>query len=157
MIYEDIGEGSYEFGPAKVETMLLCHPGNCLGYAVTYKGHKVCYVTDNELFPEGSDMFSASYLERLTEFVGDADLLITDATYFDDEYKAKMGWGHAPIKPVCELAHQAGVKEMVLFHHDPDQNDEDLERKLKQCEHYLESSCTSAKLAEAEEEIQLVN
>src|ERR1017187_7685775 len=54
--YRDIGEGSFTFGPAKVDTMLLCHPGYCLGYRVRYGDKTVCYVTDNELFPEGTDL-----------------------------------------------------------------------------------------------------
>lgn len=157
VLYEDIGEGSYSFGPATVDTMLLCHPGNCLGYRVNYADKKICYVTDNELFPEDSDMFSPSYLARLTEFVKDADVLITDVTYFDEEYPAKMGWGHSSVTSVCELAHQAGVKQLYLFHHDPDQDDNALERKLAICKQKMTEfgSSTEVLLAGAEEQVTL--
>lgn len=157
VIYQDIGEGTYQFGPAEVETMLLVHPGNCLGYCVRYGGRKICYVTDNELFPEDSDMYSSGYLERLKEFVSEADILITDSTYFDEEYPKKMGWGHAPISAVCKLAHEAKVKELFLFHHDPDQSDDDLERKLGVCQKMMADfgSSTVVRLAEAEEELEL--
>ncbi len=157
VLYRDIGEGSYKFGPAEVETMLLVHPGNCLGYSVKANSKKICYVTDNELFPEDSDMYSAGYVERLTRFVAEADILITDTTYFDEEYKAKMGWGHSPLTPVCQMAHNAGVKELYLFHHDPDQNDESLERKLEKATGVLEGLGSSSKvrLALAEEELTL--
>lgn len=157
VLYQDVGEGSYEFGPAVVETMLLCHPGNCLGYSVKYGGKKVCYVTDNELFPEQSDMFSAGYRNRLIEFVRGADLLITDVTYFDEEYPMRIGWGHSNVDEVCRMAAQAEAKILYLFHHDPDQDDTALERKLDIAKaKMLElGSRTEVRVAEAEEEIFL--
>lgn len=157
VIYRDIGEGKFEFGPAQVETMMLCHPGNCLGYSVYYGGKKICYVTDNELFPADSDMFSLNYLNRLVEFVKGADLLITDTTYFDEEYPMRIGWGHSCVSAVCELADRAQVKELFLFHHDPDQDDQALERKLAIAERQLETleSQVKVRLATAEQEIFL--
>lgn len=159
VLYKDIGEGAFEFGPAKVETMLLCHPGNCLGYSIYYGGRKICYVTDNEIFPEDSDMYSSSYVNRLVEFVRGADMLITDATYFDEEYPAKLGWGHSSLTSVCRLAHQANVKELFLFHHDPDQDDDALERKLSISQQTLREwdSEVIVRLALAEEEIALTS
>jgi phosphoribosyl 1,2-cyclic phosphodiesterase len=130
LTYVDIGEGRFRFGPAEVETMFLCHPGRCLGYAVEFGGKKICYVTDNELFPEESDQYCSRFYERLVAFVREATILIIDSTYFDHEYEKKMGWGHSSIGRVCELAHRAQVEELCLFHHDPDQDDRDLERKL---------------------------
>ncbi|MFA5505887.1 MAG: response regulator [Vulcanimicrobiota bacterium] len=155
--YKDIGEGSYQLGPARVESMLLCHPGNTLGFSVYFKARKICYVTDNEIFPQGHKLHSPSYLARLTEFVKDADILITDATYFDDEYTAKVGWGHSPVSEVIGLAHTGGVKELYLFHHDPDQDDRALERKLAFCQERLSAmnSNTVPRLALAEEELIL--
>lgn len=159
VLYKDIGEGEFDIGPAKVKTMLLCHPGNCLGYAVYYGGKKICYVTDNELFPEDSDMYSANYLSRLIAFVQDADVLITDSTYFDEEYATKVGWGHSGISSVCDFAHRAKVKNLYLFHHDPDQNDEALQRKLGLCEQILATlgSSTTVHLAETQEQIVFTN
>lgn len=159
VLYQDLGEGTYHFGPARVETMMLCHPGSCLGYAVYYGQRKVCYVTDNELFPEGSDMYSASYVDRLVEFVKGADILITDSTYFDEEYAMKIGWGHSNISSVCELARRGEVKQFYLFHHDPDQDDSALERKLAVARQKLAEAGSSVevRLAEAEEEVFLAS
>lgn len=155
--YQDIGEGAYHFGPAKVETMQLCHPGNCLGYSVLFGKKKICYVTDNEIFPADHEFHNAGFVERLVEFVQNADVLITDSTYFDDEYVAKAGWGHSPVSAVCDVAHRAGVKEVYLFHHDPEQDDRALERKLEFCSLHLQklNSSTKVRLALAEEEVSL--
>ncbi len=52
-----------------------------------------------------------------------ADVLIHDAQYADTEYPAKRGWGHSTIEYAVDLAVRAGVKRLVLFHHDPTHSD----------------------------------
>ncbi|MBF0614077.1 MAG: response regulator [Magnetococcales bacterium] len=106
-----------------MRTMLLNHPGNCLGYRVEYRDRSVCYITDNELYPKESAYYSAHYVSKLAEFVRGTDVLIIDATYTDKEYTSRIHWGHSSISAVVALAHQAQVKALHLFHHDPDQDD----------------------------------
>lgn len=129
--YQDLAEGTYQFGKFNVDTLLLSHPGQCLGYRI-YRdaGRSVCYVTDNEMFLEGSPSHNPRYFEQLCDFVRGTDVLITDCTYMDDEYPGKEGWGHSCVSEVVRLAHAADVKELCLFHHDPDQTDDDIDRKL---------------------------
>ena len=155
--YQDVDQRRYRFGPAEVETMVLEHPGHCLGYSVFFGGKKICYVTDNELFPEDSDRYNPDYVERLLLFVKEADVLIIDTTYFDDEYLTKVGWGHSGVSAVCRLAHQGMVKDLYLFHHDPGQDDEALERKLALGQRVLArlGSTVRIRLALAEEEVVL--
>ena len=126
----DIGSGSFEIDGLTVKTMLLNHPGTCLGYRVEHEGRAICYVTDNELYPPGHPQFSPKYLDQLVQFVEGADALITDATYTDEEYQTKIGWGHSAVSQVVDLAHAARVKVLHLFHHDPDQDDDAVDRKL---------------------------
>ena len=113
-----------------VQSMLLSHPGNCLGYRVTFNGKSVCYMTDNELYTEESGLKNDAYEQKLIEFVKNTDILITDTTYFDDEYANHINWGHSPVGRVVEIAAAAEVKSLHLFHHDPDQFDDDIDRKL---------------------------
>ena len=54
-------------------------------------------------------------------------------TYFDEEYVSKVHWGHSPLSEVCRLAHLAEVERLWIHHHDPDQNDDDIARKLDFC------------------------
>jgi len=61
-----------------------------------------------------------------------ADLLITDTTYRDHEYPSKVDWGHSCVSEVADLAARAKVKRLHLFHHDPDQSDDDIDLKLKE-------------------------
>lgn len=128
--YRDLREEELEIGGIGITTMLLAHPGYALGYQVTYKDRKICYVTDNEFYLPESEEYNDYYVQRLGDFVRGSDLLITDACYTDDEYPKKVGWGHSAITQVARFAHDAEVKQLHLFHHDPDQDDEAIDAKL---------------------------
>jgi len=132
VVFRDLREESLTFGPVRIDTMLLSHPGYCLGYRVTSHGRRVCYITDNEIYLPGDPRRDEKYLERLTQFVGGCDLLITDTTYRDHEYPSKVDWGHSSVSQVVELAARAQVKRLHLFHHDPDQSDADIDAKLRE-------------------------
>ncbi len=127
--FEDLDQGSHDLDGLKVDAYYLMHPGRCLGYRFEHAGKRVCYVTDNELFLEDDPRHSASYVRGLADFVRGAQVLITDVTYFDDEYASKVGWGHSCVSEVAKLAAMAEVKELCLFHHDPEQSDDDIDRK----------------------------
>ncbi|MBC8403236.1 MAG: response regulator [Candidatus Marinimicrobia bacterium] len=127
--FRDLKEQEIEIDQIKIKTMLLSHPGYCLGYRLEYKDKIICYVTDNELFPETSRYHNLDYFEKLSQFVNSADYLITDSTYTDKEYKSKINWGHSSVSQVIKLADHAKVKKLFLYHHDPDQTDQDIENK----------------------------
>lgn len=112
-----------------VQTMLLNHPGHCLGYRVEYQNRSICYVTDNELYPRSSPYYNGSYLNRLVQFVQKSHALITDCTYTDEEYVQKINWGHSAVSQVVDLARQADVQSLFLIHHDPEQNDLQIDAK----------------------------
>lgn len=135
--FRDLHEETFQAGDIRIATMLLNHPGYCLGYRVNYKGRSVCYMTDNELPLGEIGPQDAAYRARLERFVAGCDLLITDTTYFDSDYPRKVGWGHSAISPVVELAHRAEVKRLHLFHHDPDQKDDAIARKLEDAQTVL--------------------
>ncbi|WP_417519321.1 response regulator [Minwuia sp.] len=128
--YRDLREDTYDVAGLKVTTMLLSHPGYCLGYRVDYGGRSFCYITDNEMFLPDSDFHSETYMDNLADFVRGTDMLVTDSTYTDEEYRSKVGWGHSCLSQVVELACKAEVKGLYLFHHDPDQNDDAIDAKL---------------------------
>lgn len=53
----------------------------------------------------------------------DVDLLFHDAQYTDDEYAARIGWGHSSVRQAVSFANRVGAKRLALFHHDPDHDD----------------------------------
>lgn len=142
VFFHDLREESLPIGAIQMDTLLLKHPGNCLGYRATFNGKTVCYITDNELYPVGSPNYDAVFEERLTRFIQETDILIIDTTYLDEEYPTKTGWGHSCTSEVIRIAAQAQVKSLHLFHHDPDQDDDALDRKLAQARHGLEQLCS---------------
>ena len=128
--FHDLEEEDLVVSDINVQTKLLSHPGKALGYRINYNGRSICYVTDNELFLESSSFYDPHYEKRLAKFLEGADVLITDTTYTDDEYKIREGWGHSCVSKVVDLADKAKVKNLYLFHHDPDQKDRDIDAKL---------------------------
>ena len=58
------------------------------------------------------------------ELCRDVDVLIHDAQFTADELAAKADWGHSTPEYAVEVARQAGVKMLVLFHHDPAHDDD---------------------------------
>ncbi len=152
--FREIGEQSLEVDGVTVRSMLLAHPGRCLGYRVEIGSRALCYVTDNELYPADLPQHNAHYRAQLAAFVKDADVLVTDTTYMDDAYRDKVGWGHSGLGEVVRLSHDAGVKELHLFHHDPDQTDEDIDIKREAAEAMLAALGSTTKcVAPAEGDI----
>lgn len=125
--YRELQEGEYEIDQVRVSVIGLNHPGPALGYRLTTPtGKTVAYVTGNEVFPHGSG--AAAARERLVSFLEGVDILIHDATWFDNEYRAHVGSGHSAVSAVLTLAAEARVKRLYLFHHDPSHDDEAIGR-----------------------------
>ena len=132
LLFRDLREERLEFGPVRIDTMLLRHPGYCLGYKLSCRDRSICYITDNELYLPTDPRHDARYVQNLADFVRGADVLITDTTYRDHEYPSKVDWGHSCVSQVADLAARAEVKRLHLFHHDPDQTDDDIDAKLEE-------------------------
>jgi phosphoribosyl 1,2-cyclic phosphodiesterase len=107
-----------------VETGQLNHPGGSVGYRVNWRGLSIAFITDTEHFPDRLD-------ENVLHLARQADILIIDATYTDAEYyekdNSKIGWGHSTWQEAVKVAKAAGVKQLILFHHDPSHTDDDLD------------------------------
>jgi phosphoribosyl 1,2-cyclic phosphodiesterase len=141
--FHNLGEERFAIDTVNIQTMFLNHPGKCLGYRLDYRGRSICYVTDNEIYTKSNSLYSESYVNKLTDFVSGTDVLITDCTYMDEEYERKIGWGHSSVNQVAKLADRAMVKTLCLFHHDPDQTDDDIDNKLKMAQATLEEKGSS--------------
>lgn len=139
LTFRSLREECFTLGELQIQTILLNHPGYCLGYRVQYQDKSFCYVTDNELFLEDSPRYQQADVDRLLAFLQDAQVLIIDSTYSDEEYMKKIGWGHSCISRVVDIADQANVKLLCLYHHDPDQFDRDIDLKLKHAKQLLKS------------------
>ena len=99
-----------------IKTAPLNHPNGATGYRIEYAGKSFCYVTDTEHVIGKPD-------ENILGLIDGADLVVYDSTYTDDEFPAKIGWGHSTWQEGIRLCRAANVKRLAIFHHDPDHED----------------------------------
>jgi phosphoribosyl 1,2-cyclic phosphodiesterase len=103
-------------GGIKARTGMLNHPGGAVGYRLDCAGKSIAYITDTEHVPNELD-------RTVMSLVQNADLMIYDCTYTDEEFPDHIGWGHSTWQQAARLANAAGVKKLAVFHHDPDHDD----------------------------------
>ena len=113
---EELKDFNFNIGPVRVRAMRANHPGLCVGYRLFSADSRIAFFPDTEPRTGGKD-------REMIEFLRDVDLLILDSQYDSKEYQAHVGWGHGCVDGSVALALQAGVKQLSLFHHDPDHDD----------------------------------
>ena len=107
----------------RVTAVRLTHPNAALGYVLHLEDRRVAYITDHE---HPLDQLSPQVLQAVTG----VDLLIHDAQYSREEIRqGKQGWGHSAWEDVVQLAIEAQVRQLFLFHHDPAATDEHLNER----------------------------
>jgi len=107
-----------------VRRIPINHPGGGYGYRIEEDGTSCVYITDNELEPPGK--VSTTY-DQWVEFCSGADVLIHDAQYLQSDMPHKHGWGHSLVSQVRQLAVDAEVGCLAMFHHDPDRTDTEID------------------------------
>jgi phosphoribosyl 1,2-cyclic phosphodiesterase len=130
----DLGNG------LKVTSKLLNHPVITLGYRFEYLGKTVVTLFDTEpywnMFADKQDPFYSAEADmegrktveeenkKISEFISGADILICDCVYLESEYQnGKQGWGHTYLESAINSAKEAGVRKLVVFHHEPSRAD----------------------------------
>lgn len=99
-----------------VKTGELNHPGGAVGYRIEFGGKSFCYITDTEHVAGQID-------QNILALIDGADMVVYDATYTEEEYATRQGWGHSTWNEGVKLMREAGAKHLCLFHHDPDHDD----------------------------------
>ncbi|WP_121971358.1 MBL fold metallo-hydrolase [Leptolyngbya sp. BC1307] len=132
----EVGE-RVNIGEVEITNAMLNHPGEAIGYRVSYRGHSAAYISDTEHFPDRLD-------DNVLRLARNADVMIYDCTYTDDEYHSerfsKVGWGHSTWQEAVKLAKAANVKQLVIFHHDPTHTDDFMDDIVLQTAAALPSS-----------------
>ncbi|MBT7505249.1 MAG: MBL fold metallo-hydrolase [Rhodospirillales bacterium] len=100
-----------------VRTAPLRHPNDATAYRIEFDGLSVVYVTDTEHVIGETDM-------NVFNIIKDADLVIYDCTYTEEEFPSKIGWGHSTWNEGVRLCMEADVKRLAIFHHEPDHYDD---------------------------------
>jgi phosphoribosyl 1,2-cyclic phosphodiesterase len=131
----DLGDGIL------LTTKYLNHPVLCLGYRFEYRGRILCtaydtepfrnvFITDpddlsyDEAMAQEGEVVAMEENQRLESFFANADLLIHDTQYTQEEYESsKLGWGHSSFEHAIAAAKRSEVKRLAFFHHDPMRTD----------------------------------
>ena len=100
------------------------HPGGCIAVRFKFGEKTVVFCTDLE-HPNGID-------EKVIELATNADVLIHDAQYTEEELESHKGWGHSSYSQAIEVAERSNVNQLIITHHDPDHADEFLSKMEKQ-------------------------
>ncbi|MDR1606905.1 MAG: MBL fold metallo-hydrolase [Deltaproteobacteria bacterium] len=122
--FKDFPRQGQKIGDLFIEALPLPHPGASLAYRIKSPTKTVVFATDYEI--QTLELEGGASLIGLIDFIAQADIFISDAQYTYLEHATKTGWGHSNALSVVEIASKAGVKNLYLFHHDPNYSDEKL-------------------------------
>jgi phosphoribosyl 1,2-cyclic phosphodiesterase len=117
----DLGDG------ITLRTAPLNHPNRATGYRIEYQGRSICYITDTEHTLDAPD-------ENVAGLIRGADIVIYDGTYTDEEFPNHITWGHSTWQEGLRMCEANDVKKYVLFHHDPERDDDQLDEIGRQLE-----------------------
>jgi len=128
--YQEACQDSFAIKSLTVTPIVTSHPNPGIGYKLVEDGRCFVFLTDNELsfkHPGGLDF------EDYAAFSAQADLLIHDAEFTEEEYRDKRTWGHSTYKDALRLALDARVRQFGLFHHNQDRTDAAVEEIVRNC------------------------
>jgi len=135
--YEGECYESFSVDSITITPIFLNHPNQGLGYKFVEDDKSFVFITDNELsfkHPGGLDF------DDYRDFARNADILIHDAEYTEEDYTRTRGWGHTVYKDALRLAMEANVKNFGLFHHNQDRNDDGIEQIARDCQNIIEKN-----------------
>ena len=114
------GGSSFKVNDLTVKTLRQEHPNDSWAFRFEAADQAVVISTDSQ-HPDNPTS-DATY--PFLEFFEAADLLVFDSQYsLDHLHGEKRTWGHSDAITAVELAAAAKVKQLILTHHDPANDD----------------------------------
>jgi phosphoribosyl 1,2-cyclic phosphodiesterase len=146
MTFRDLHEGEVvevddgEGGRVAITNARGNHPQGVYAFRLEHAGRVFVYATDTEHYDGRMD-------DALLHLARGADVLVYDAQYTPEEYAGtagtggpKKGWGHSTYEEGAKMAKAAGARQLVLFHHDPVQNDDAVREKERRAKELFPNS-----------------
>lgn len=150
------------YGPINITYTSVHHPGTTYGYRIKINGKEILYISDNECLylnkairlkygefsKEEQELYDAMQKEEYDselKLIRGSDILIHDAQYTKEDYDKKRGWGHSCYIDTVNTAIDAGVKELYLYHHDPNYDDAAIDRIYRHCLQIIEDRSSNLK------------
>jgi phosphoribosyl 1,2-cyclic phosphodiesterase len=159
--YEINPNQTYYFNDVKVETFPANHSKGTLIFKITKDSKTFVYMTDNEINCGNAaisdkikdDIFRKNHSQ--IDFCRGADYLIHDSMYSRNDYLEKVGWGHSNNVSLAYFSILAEVKNLILFHYDPDYSDEMIDDMLEQTKGYLKKEGSNIHCMAAKESLEI--
>jgi ribonuclease BN (tRNA processing enzyme) len=119
--YTEIATEAFQLDDFRITPARVNHPQGCLCFRIENNGKAVVFATDTEPGDPQCD-------RTIRQLCRGADILIYDSQYEPSQLeREKKGWGHSSWEDGVNLCLESGVKELILFHHDPDSDDRAIE------------------------------
>jgi len=125
--FRDVPRLPWALEGASIAADLVLHPGPTVGYRIEAGDVSFAYLPDHEPALAGIADRSTDWISGAS-IAGDADLLLHDAQYSEDEYEERIGWGHSSVEAAVEFTRAVAARRLVLFHHEPGHADDSLRR-----------------------------
>jgi phosphoribosyl 1,2-cyclic phosphodiesterase len=124
--FHDLPGQPWESHGLSLGAELVLHPGPTLGYRLETGASSLAYLPDHEPVLAGIADRSPDWISGGAVASG-ADLVLHDSQYLDEEYDAKIGWGHSSVGDAIAFYRAVGAGRLVLFHHEPQRSDRELD------------------------------
>ncbi|MDH5719505.1 MAG: MBL fold metallo-hydrolase [Spirochaetia bacterium] len=157
LIFRELNEETFSLESLKVKTQRVNHPVKCIGYRFELNEKSVTFTIDHETYFDGINAEGKAVKEseklnaKHIEFIRNSDILLSDAQYLPDEYRQYMGWGHSSILDAINRAIAANVRILVLFHHDPNREDKQIDKIVTHYRRVIERKKLPIKIYAARE------
>jgi phosphoribosyl 1,2-cyclic phosphodiesterase len=119
------GPADFSVGSIRVKARSIPHLGHTLGYRIEAEGRVLAYISDHQ-----APVDRMSVDKEVLDLCDDADLVIHDGQYSDEEFVRLSDWGHSTPAYAVLVAREAGARRLSLFHHDPSHTDKEIDRLL---------------------------
>ena len=129
----EVGSDPLRYGDLSLRAFPLNHPQGAVGCRLELDGAVIVHASDTEHGHPRLD-------NVLREYAQNADILIYDSQYTPEEYESRKGWGHSTWLEATRVARDAGVKRLILFHHDPSHTDSCVAQILDQARSRFENT-----------------
>lgn len=146
--FHEIHEGlCFSLGSVQVSTARANHPYRAMAYRIESDEGVLVFIPDTG--PFHTVLFGDERIEwtgvappctyeelqelaemraGIVELARDADWMLYDSQFTDEQYARFPHWGHSTAGQAREIAEEAGVRELLLFHHDPHRADAELDQ-----------------------------
>jgi phosphoribosyl 1,2-cyclic phosphodiesterase len=127
----------YKVSNLSIETSNANHSSPTLAYKISEGNKSIVYMTDNEIhwndYPENLNLSNQDdNIRRLVKFCSNCDYLIHDTMYDESLFKEKIGWGHSSNISLAYFSIFADIKNLVLFHYNPDYSDSKIDEMYEE-------------------------